>query len=136
GETPDRVVADVLVNCGTDGHCRRGRQQRVAVGGCRRGGLEASGAASAARAIVDDDWLPERQGKLLPGNARHDVRRAARRESHDHLDRPCWVGLRKAWDDKGNANTKRRCSGQETSSVHGPAPSSGWRSSSLIASDR
>ena len=65
----------------------------VAVGRRARDAADADAAAGAAD-VLDDHRLTERGPHALRQDARHDVGRAARRERHDHRDRPRRIGLR------------------------------------------
>ena len=82
-----RVVGQVCIDVRADAVGRdRIQQQRVAVG-VRLGDLRGGGRAAGAAAIVDDDRLPQRVGKLRPDEPGNDIGRAAGRNGDDELDR-------------------------------------------------
>ena len=70
----------------------RAHHQRVAVGR-RSDRRQSAGIAAGARAVVDDERLPERLRHPVEHDAGDDVAGAAAREGHDHLDRPCRIIL-------------------------------------------
>ena len=86
-EVLDRIVGQVVEQRGVHRDRGRGHQQRVAVRlGAR--GLSHADVAGRAAAIFDDDALPERLRHEGRKDAADDVGRSARRERHDHRDRP------------------------------------------------
>ena len=71
-----------------------GHDQRVAVG-VRMGGHLARDIAVSAGAVLDEERLAHRLGETLCQHPRGDVGRPARRDRHQHLDRPGRILLRR-----------------------------------------
>ena len=93
-EVLERVVTDIFVH-------RRTRRQRsswrhqngVAVGISARDELGANAAPGAAATVLDHDTLAEHSAEPIRNDACHTIGRSARRERHDHLDRPVRIGF-------------------------------------------
>src|SRR5262249_32663400 len=68
-KTPDRIIAEISVDRGSDGHRRSDDQQRVAIRVCTCGRPDADRTAGTAGTIVDDDWLAERDRQAIANNA-------------------------------------------------------------------
>ena len=84
----------------------RHQEQRVAVGRRTRDRLGAQDRAG-ARTVLDHERLLERFGQVLAELAGKDIGRAAGRERHDDLDRPCRIGLRSRHR-AGNGESQRQ----------------------------
>jgi hypothetical protein len=68
-------------------------QQRVAIGRRLGDGIGADDAGGTARAIFDDEVLPDRLVELLHQNARDAIDRPARRKRHDDAHGARRIGL-------------------------------------------
>ena len=83
-----RIEADLGVEAGIGGEDRVvAQQQRVTVGP-RMGHDFAGDIAARSRPIVDDEGLAEQAAEFVGDDARHNVARAAGRETDDDGDRP------------------------------------------------
>ena len=91
-EVIERVEAQLGIDMGIDGDAAVGmKEQRVAVGGGLRdrvGGDVAVG----ARAVLDHDRPSQRLLHVVGEQPRGDIRRAARWDGHQDLDRSRWKG--------------------------------------------
>ena len=86
-EIAQRVVGELRVYRGRDGVGGRDREQGVPVGRGFRDDTAAYRSAR-ARAVVDDDLLPDPLGELYRYHARGDIGLPAGRETDDDADRP------------------------------------------------
>ncbi len=112
-EALDRIVVEIAVDRRAGGErAGRGEQQRVAVRIGGRDRLGADGAAGSARAVLDDDRLPECHRQTV-GDQAGDHVGAARRERHDHLDDAARVGLRNGGAGRERAEARRQDRGQD-----------------------
>ena len=90
---PDRIIAEVLEGSRDGVHIRAAKQQRVAVRTGRGDGFGAE-LAAAAREILDDDVLANREDKACATTSGGDIGWSARRERDNDLDRPFGESLR------------------------------------------
>jgi hypothetical protein len=95
----------------------------VAVGRRAKQAGDADGAAGAAH-ILDDHGLAERLVHALAHDARHDIGHTARRERHDHRDRPRRISLRGHAGQGGQHGKYQRNRQLDQLSSHGVSPHS------------
>src|SRR5215831_9662354 len=92
-DVTDEIEIQLVVERSVDRLCRTDREQRVAVGGRAHDGLGGD-VGTAARPVLDDEWLAETLRQPLSHEACDDVTGTASRKADDDAHRPRWIGLR------------------------------------------
>ena len=107
-----KLSIELVVEGRVDGIRWGDREKRIAVRRCPHDRFGSDIAAS-ARAVFDDEWLPEPLRKPLTDQACEHVIRGAGGKRNDDAHRPCRIGLRPGDPRQGREPGSGRCQMQK-----------------------